>query len=497
MPESGTERASHDQPLPAESVDRWDLVTDVLIVGSGSAGMSAGIEAATAGAQVLILEAASDTGGSSRMSGGQLYLGGGTPTQQACGFDDDTESMYQYLLLAAGPNADVSKVRLYCDRSLEHYDWLTRQGVEFKPEYYPKKHTNTTGEQALMYTGSEMAYPFSDAAKPAPRGHKPLIVGDYGGIPLMDCLSASALAAGVQLVCDARVLTLIQRRDRRVVGAVARIDGQERYVRARRGLILAGGGFIMNEAMVGRFAPQLKAANYPVGNPNDDGSGIRMGVGAGGAAINMSDGFFSTTHYPPGEFLESIIVNDAGQRFINEDVYHGRMGQAILENPGRRIYLVIDSRYFSLLERPPFGGYAVAGTGETIEELEGELELPQGTLCNTLAVYNRFAAEGRDPLFRKHPQYTVPLDQPPYAAFDLTPGRGGIFCAFTLGGLDTLPSGEVVTIERRPVPGLYAAGRNAAGLPRWGAGYSSGMSLGDCTFFGRLAGIAAASNEAI
>ncbi len=484
-----------DRPLAAESVSDWHLATDVLIIGAGGAGMSAAIEAAAEGAQVTMLEAASDTGGSSRMSGGSMYLGGGTPTQKACGFDDDPESMYQYLMMASGKGADESKVRLYCDRSLEHYDWLTRQGIVFKPEFFAEKHTNSTGEQGLMYTGSEMAYPFREVAKPAPRGHKPLIVGDYGGIPLMDNLTARATEAGVEMICDARVLTLIQREDRRVVGAVARIDGQERCIRARRGVILTSGGFIMNEEMIARFTPQLQTANYPVGNPNDNGSGIRMGVGAGGSAINMGDAFFSTTHYPPGEFLQGMIINDAGQRFVNEDVYHGRVGQAILENAGRRIFLVIDSRFFSLLDKPPLGNYSVAGTGETIEELEGELDLPAGTLCNTLAIYNRFAAEGRDPLFHKHEKWLTPLDQPPYAAFDMTPGHGGIFCAFTLGGLDTLPTGEVLTIERRTVPGLYAAGRNAAGLPRWGAGYSSGISLGDCTFFGRLAGTSAANNE--
>ncbi len=489
------EKPLPDRPRQAETVHEWHHATDVLIIGTGAAGMSAAIEAAAAGASVTMLDAASESGGSSRLSGGNLYMGGGTPTQKACGIDDDTESMYQYVLKAAGPSADHEKVRLYCDRSLEHYDWLTQQGVQFKPEYYPYKHTNTPGEEGLMYTGSELAHPFRELAKPAPRGHKPLIKGDFGGIPLMDNLTASATSAGVEIICDARALTLIQQGDRRVSGAVVRIDGQEKCFQARRGVILACGGFIMNEDMVARYAPQLQAPGcYPVGNPNDNGSGIRMGVGAGGAAINMSDGFFSTPYYPPGEFLESIIINDAGQRFINEDVYHGRMGQAILENPGRRCFLIIDSRYFDLLDKPPFGGYAVAGTGETIEELESELKLPSGTLCNTLSTYNRFAAEGTDPLFHKHESYVIPLDQPPYAAFELTPGSGAIYAAFTLGGLDTLPSGEVLTIEGRVVPGLYAAGRNAAGLPRWGPGYSSGMSLGDCTFFGRLAGTAAAAN---
>ncbi|NND69884.1 MAG: FAD-dependent oxidoreductase [Halioglobus sp.] len=486
--------ATPDRPLPITDVAQWYRETDVIVIGGGGAGACAAIEAAAAGAQVILLEAASDAGGSTALAGGLIYLGGGTPTQRACGFEDDIEDMYTYLLAAAGPNADASKVRLYCDNSLEHYDWLTHQGVEFKPEYYPDKHTNTPNEAALMTTGNEEAWPYSAIAKAAPRGHKPRIKGDHGGIPLMANLLRRAREQGVEIICEARALTTIVDGEE-IAGIVARIDGKECCVRARRGVVLCAGGFIMNEEMVARYAPRLARGNYPNGNPNDNGSGIRIGIGAGGAAINMHEGFICTPFYPPHQFLESIIVDDSGQRFINEDVYHGRLGSAILDRPDRRFYLVIDSRHFDVLERPPLGGYPVAGTGETIEELETELALPEGTLAATLKTYNQFAARGEDPVQHKHPKYLVALDQPPYAAFDLTPGNGAIYAVMTFGGLDTLPTGEVLTVEGNVVPGLYAAGRNSAGIPRCAEGYASGMSIGDATFFGRLAGRSAATRQ--
>lgn len=137
-------RASPATPFNLPNVSSWRAETDVLIVG-----------------------------------------GGGTPTQTACGFDDDIEEMHKYLLLAAGPNADPQKVRLYCDRTLEHYHWLTQQGVVFKPQYYPHKHTSTPSEAALMISGYEEAWHYNAQAKPAPPGHKPQIKGDHGGIPLM------------------------------------------------------------------------------------------------------------------------------------------------------------------------------------------------------------------------------------------------------------------------------------------------------------------------
>lgn len=489
-----TDFAAEFPSIDSTGINHWDDATDVLIVGGGGAGISAAIAAADAGAQVTVLEAASDAGGSTAMAGGLIYMGGGTPTQLACGFEDDIEEMYQYLLQASGPDADCAKVRLYCDRTLEHYDWLTRQGVVFKPEYYPHKHTNTPTEAALMITGNEEAWPYINHAKPAPRGHKPQIKGDHGGIPLMQNLLRSAREKGVRILCDARALAAIKRADE-VVGLAVRIDMQQKYFRARRGVVLAAGGFILNREMVEAYAPRLALGNYPNGNPNDTGDGIRIGLGAGAAVSNMHEGFICTPFYPPRQFLESIIVDETGQRFINEDVYHGRLGSAILDRPDGRYFLIIDSRHFEVLDRPPMGGYPVAGTGENIDELAAELNLPPAALSATLDNYNRAANAGEDAAFHKHAKYLVPLDRPPYAAFDLTPGNGAIFATMTFGGLDTLPSGEVLTGDQQIIPGLYAAGRNSAGLPRCAEGYSSGMSIGDATFFGRLAGASAAARE--
>ena len=314
-------------PIDARDVSAWDTEADVVIVGGGGAGLSAAIEAADAGVRAVVLEAASAPGGSTAMAGGLIYMGGGTPTQRACGFEDDLEEMYRYLMLASGPDADAAKVRLYCDRTLEHYDWLTRQGVVFKPEYYPLKHTNTPNEAALMLTGNEEAWPFIEQAKPAPRGHKPQIKGDHGGIPLMQNLLRRATEKGVQVIPEARALGVVMQ-DGEAMGVAARINLREHHLRARGGVILAAGGFIMNRAMVAAYAPRLARGNYPNGNPNDTGDGIRMGIGAGGVAINMHEGFICTPFYPPHEFLEAIIVDASGQRFINEDVYHGRLGSA-------------------------------------------------------------------------------------------------------------------------------------------------------------------------
>ena len=116
---------------------------------------------------------------------------------------------------------------------------------------------------------------------------------------------------------------------------------------------------------------------------------------------------------------------------------------------------------------------------------------PCDTLQQTVALYNVNASQGEDPLFHKHPEWLRPLDAPPYAAFDLSLGKAP-YLAFTLGGLSTRATGEVLDDRGEVVTGLYAAGRNSCGLPRSADGYASGLSVGDATFFGRLAGRQAA-----
>jgi succinate dehydrogenase/fumarate reductase flavoprotein subunit len=101
--------------------------------------------------------------------------------------------------------------------------------------------------------------------------------------------------------------------------------------------------------------------------------------------------------------------------------------------------------------------------------------------------YNENAARGEDPTFHKGTAWLEPI-APTFAAVDVTPGRHGNYCAFTLGGLDTLGTGEVLTMDKRVIPGLFAAGRTTCGVPRRAEGYASGLSVGDVTFFGRLAG---------
>ena len=461
------------------------------MVGFGAAGACAAIEAARAGAQVMLFERGSGSGGASALSGGEIYIGGGTDAQIAAGFEDTPEDMAAYLKLSGGLNANHAKCDLYAASALDHYQWLKDQGVPYKGNYLPGKVIEPMEDDTLIWSGSEAAAPFCELAKPAPRGHVIQFMGWGGGRKLVDILDENARASGAQVHCDARARALIAD-GTRIVGVVMRIDNRDQFIRARKGVVLATGGFVMNEDMLGKYAPLTGKISSPIGE-QDDGTGIQLGVGAGGDAIHM-DEFFTTCPWTiPAEHAHGVFVNTAGQRFINEDCYHGRVSRTAVDQPGGKVYLLLDSAHY--LQAPEIAQVTIAGTGEDWEEVERELEMPEGTLSTTMAFYNSHAREGRDPLFDKREPILVPLDQGPFIALELN-FETSYFSYFTLGGLRTSVDGEVLDRAGEPISGLFAAGRCTSGLPAWGHGYSSGMSLADCTFFGRRAGVKAASGAA-
>lgn len=478
---------SQHRPLPITQVEKWDFETDVAVIGFGATGACAAIEARVAGAEVLLFERSSGSGGASALSGGEIYVGGGTDAQKAAGFDDTVEDFTAYLKLAGGPCVDEAKCEIYGREALAHYQWLKDQGVPYRGNYLPGKVIEPTDDSTLIWSGSEAAAPFYRHAKPAPRGHVIQHMGWGGGRPLVDILEKRARDLGAEIHVDARAVALITDGDA-VAGAVVRIDNKDRFVRAHKGVVLATGGFVFNEAMRRKYCPESFRVNSPIGD-KDDGIGIELGVSVGGDAIHMEQ-FFTTCPWTiPAEQAHGVFVNVAGQRFINEDCYHGRVSRCAVDQPGGKVYLLLDSAHFT--QPLDLAGITIAGTGETWEEVEAELEMPAGTLSATMHFYNEHARAGADPLFDKQPPILKALDQSPFVALECN-FQTSYFSFFTLGGLKTSADGEVLGRSGTQIPGLYAAGRCTSGLPAWGHGYSSGLSLADCTFFGRQAGRRAA-----
>ncbi len=470
-----------------EDVRHFDITADVVVAGYGGAGGCAALEARRAGSDVLILERSSGAGGSTMMSACEMYLGGsgGTKLQKELGFEDSTENFYNYLKACFDPYVDEERLREFVDGAAAHFDWMEELGVPYKRGFFAGRDVVAMTGDSLQYTGNEKSYPFTTIATPIPRGHLPADANHGGGIVVMNALTKRVQEAGVKVRFDTRVTQLIQDNSGRIRGVVARSSGEDVFVRARQGVVLCAGGFIMNEAMTKKHIPYFDTFATRHGNPGDMGDGILMGVAAGGQAINMSEAFVGIAHYPPPQLTFGIFVNEAGQRFINEDIYLARLGHYASMQPTDKVYMFIDNKHF---DRPAYmSNTEIVAVGESVAEIEMEAGLPEGSLQQTVAYYNRYAAKGEDPLFHKSAEWLAPFDIPPYAliSYKLSEIKPYVF---TLGGLDVLPTGEVVNPDREPIPGLFAAGRTVAGIPRTSKGYASGMSVADVTYFGRLAG---------
>ena len=460
---------------------------DVVVVGFGIAGGCAAVEAAAAGASVLVLERAAVAGGTSAMAGGHFYLGGGTAVQRATGHQDSPEEMYAYLM-AVTPEPDAAKIRAYADGSAEHCDWLESLGFQFERSYYPQKAVIQPQTQGLMYTGNEKVWPYRDLAVPAPRGHKVPVPGDTQGAKLViDLLVRRAGQLGAEVWYETGA-TGLATGSGGVCGVRWRSYEDTGAVRARS-TILAAGGFVMNPAMVAEYVPQLAEKPFVLGTTYDDGTGIKLGQSVGGQALHMDQAFITAPFYPPGKLLTGIVVNRDGNRFVAEDSYHSRTSGFVLEQPGSAAFLIVDSAHMTYPEMPlvPF----IDGW-ETVEEMETGLGIPAGNLAATLASYNAHAARGEDPEFHKHPDWLEPQDTGPWAAFDLTLGKA-MYAGFTLGGLRCTADGQVQRADGSVVAGLYAVGACASNIAQDSKGYSSGTQLGEGSFFGRRAGRHAAS----
>jgi succinate dehydrogenase/fumarate reductase flavoprotein subunit len=474
--------------VDAAAVRAWSDEVDVVVVGFGIAGGCAALEAARAGARVVLLERAAEYGGTSAMAGGHFYLGGGTAVQKAVGVEDSAEEMFKYLM-AVSTDPDEAKIRAFCDDSVAHFDWIEALGMQFERSLYPHKAVIQPGTEGLMYTGNEKVWPFIDQARPAPRGHKVPKPGDTGGARIvLDALAARIAETDVDVRYETGATNLVVS-DGRVVGLGWRRYDERGFLRAKA-VVIAAGGYVGNDAMVAEFTPQLGSKLFPLASTYDDGLGIRLGASVGAELRMMDQAFISAPFYPPEKLVTGIVVNKEGNRFVAEDSYHSRTSGFVMDQPDRVAWLIVDSAHIEPPELPlcPF----VDGW-ETVEEMEQALGIPRGALARTLARYNECARAKQDPDFHKHPDWLEPQDQGPWGAYDLSLGKA-MYAGFTMGGMRVDVDGRVQRADLSVIDGLYAAGACAVNIAQDGKGYASGTQLAEGSYFGRRAGRSAAGN---
>jgi 3-oxo-5alpha-steroid 4-dehydrogenase len=537
------------KPLRLKNPDdfAWDDAVDVVVVGLGAAGAATALEAADNGAQVLVLDRLNG-GGASALSGGVMYAGGGTRHQSAAGVEDSADNMFEYLKVQVGGVVSEPTLRRFCDDSVANLEWLEQQGVRYGGPFYREKNSFPGGEWGLYHSGNEAYAPYNEHATVAARGHITQGSGYATGHalmkPLIDTLR-QRYAERVRVLRHAEAFQLIADEAGRIVGLRYRLGPQsglrhmaratihrwanvigtgapaigsrlrklanlfagadrERAVRARNGIVLSAGGFVFNEAMLEAATGGKIYARRPLGE-DCNGSGIRLGLSVGGATAGMERLTYWRFYAPPHSLLNSIVVNADGRRACNEALYGATVADALIEQSAGRGWLIVDEPIMRGVREDLRGDmhrfqklmgwqYLLSCTTKaaSIDELAQKLGLPAAPLQQTIEHYNRGIAAGQPDEFSKSDKYRQHIGMGPFYAVDITVGAKGFPCPnLTLGGLRVdETSGQVLAEGGQPVAGLYAAGRSALGI--CSHTYISGLSLADCIFSGRRAGLHAA-----
>lgn len=538
----GTLPVSAPLVVEAAGAVSWNETVDLLVVGFGAAGASAAIHARQAGANVGIVERF-EGGGATIKSGGIVYLGGGTRQQKAAGYDDTVEAMYRYLQMEAGDAVGKDTLHQFCEDSLGLHAWLESLGAKFDSSAPPPKTSYPRDGIYLYYSGNEGVPAFAAQALPAPRGHRMHGSGVATGKHLFTMLRRRVEELQIPVLTQSAVRRLVQDKTGAVIGAevwrlnpespagqrhlklmrkaekvhdfapgwadrlrsqalaIEFADAQPLLIRATGGVLLSAGGFIFNREMVQKHAPKY-VKNMRLGATGCDGSGIRLGLSAGGSAARLEKGSAWRFINPPTALPRGVVVDANGERFCNEQVYGARLGVEMCEQGDGRAWLILDAKLRrEAMKEAAFGKLWMFQSGpalilmlsspkaKTLAELAGKIGVPAAALERTVQANNASAGGSQPDAFGKSPDMRAALDQGPYYALDISASNKIFPCpSITLGGLRVEEgSNRVLTEAGQPIQGLYAAGRTAVGVAS--NFYVSGLSIADCLWSGRRAAL--------
>ncbi|OBJ00534.1 FAD-binding protein [Mycobacterium sp. 1465703.0] len=548
---------------------RWDHSVDLVIAGSGGGGMVAGLAALDCGLEPLIIEKQPLVGGSTGLSGGIVWLPN-NPLMRADGIADSHEDGLAYLADVVGDiGAPSSPERreMFLAAGFEMINFLTRKGVKLIrcagwSDYYPNhKGGNASGRavEGIPFDAARLGR-WSDKVQPP-------LAKNYGYVVLTNELRSvqyfnraprafavatrvflrTALARarrrqlltnGASLIAqmlkalldlsdgnpplwtDAAMADLIVD-DGRVVGVRVVRDGKPTTVEARKGVLLAAGGFGHNKEMRRRYSGnQPNEGKWSIANAGDTGEVLEAAMRLGAKTDLLDEAWWL-----PSVFISNggavaaslgsgrqrpgaIYVDSTGRRFCNESNSYVEVGKAMYANKAVPCWMIFDEGYvrryvtssspLKILKRnQPLPAELIESgavkRAATIADLAREIELPPDELANTIRRFNQFAAKGLDPDFGRgqsayndclgdpgyRPNAAIgPLDTAPYYATRVLPADVG-----TCGGVITNEHAQVLDEQDRVIEGLYATGNTTATVmgrtyPGAGASIASSMVFG-------------------
>lgn len=550
----------------------WDQEIDVLVVGSGAGGMLSALVAAKNHAEVLIVEKEKLWGGTSATSGAGIWIPA-SDQAAAAGFHDNVDDAFKYVRALSADNVPDANIRAYVGNAAKMLRWMgANTEIDYHAFPYPDYHAENPGGSPTGYR-THMPLPIDGRrlgkdvrtlrfASPAAslfgylnwhfdETYILLFRAKRWWLHLAKSLArywldwpfrftsrkdrrltlGNALAGGLRLALNEAKVPLwlnsgleeLITEKGKVVGAVVRRDGQSLRIRARKGVVLAAGGFDKNQAMRDAHAPLYPNALYSGGTSGNTGDAIRAGQALGAETMNLQSTWAAPVFYVPGEdrgrlctieraLPGCMMVNQQGERYLNEAASYHIVGQQMARRQREHgdaspSWFVFDHTYrhsypvgpvYPLVPDWLQNGMVktILKKGRTIAELAAQMGVDPARLEATVGRFNANAAKGEDPDFRRgeaaydkmygDPRISPnpclrPLNKGPFYAMPIYPGDIG-----TNGGLKTDDLARVLDAKGKPIGGLYAIGNSAASA--MGESYpGAGVTIGPALTFGYIA----------
>ena len=467
-----TAEASGPAPLPK----KWDTTVDVLVVGTGFAGLAAAIEARTASSDVLVLEKMPVPGGNSSINGGD-FSAAGTPMQKALEIEDSSEQMAKDMLRAGLYLNYPELAKTVAEQSAAALEWSQSLGAKFDRVNYHGGHSVKRAHQLVERSGSGLVNKQLDKAR--------------------------ALGAKIEFRTK---LTRLVVKDDRVVGVEVRrnyrfpneTSGDVAFIKARKAVVLASGGFSQNVAFRQMFDPRLTADFTSTNHPGATGEATIAACMAGALGTQMDwiqlgpwtspdeKGFGYVPQFVERVVGYGVMVDPVtGKRFFKETGNRKERADAIILLGHPAVILADTTNTTAMVDPGQLKGALDNGSlrkFDTLEDLAKGYGMPVGPFVEQVKRWNSFVEQKKDPeldcmIFKD----AVPNVTPPYYAARLWPR-----VHFTMGGLAINKNAQVIGLDLKPMPGLYAAGEAAGGVH--GAVRLGGCSMPACVVFGRIAG---------